>query len=105
METQNEWMRQPQETKGDYWFNGRAYITTHVVNELSSEEISRIVSDLKGFVQREQGIDYLVVYKRSDGRKIFCIDQLSQSMMLSGNYTREQITEYNYWTLMFAEDY
>jgi hypothetical protein len=87
MKTQNKWVRQPQETKGDYLFNGRASITTNVINELSSEEINQIVSDLKKFVQKEQGLDYLQVYKRSDGRKIYCIDQLSLSMINSGNYT------------------
>ena len=105
MKTQNTWVRQPQETKGDYWFNGRAYITTNVINELPSEEINQIVSDLKEFVQEEQGIDYLQVYKRLDGRKIYCIDQLSLSMINSGNYTKEEILEYNYWTILFAEDY
>jgi hypothetical protein len=105
METQNKWVRQPQECKGDYWFNGRAYITTHVANELPQEEINQIVSDLKEFVQNEQGTDYLQVYKHSDGRKIFCIDQLSQTMMQSGNYTKEEIKDYNYWTILFAEDY
>ena len=105
METQNKWVRQTQERKEDYCFNGKFYITSHVLNELPPEEVHQILSDLKAFVQQEQGIDYLLVYKRADGRKIFCIDQLSQSMMQSGNYTKDEIRDYNYWTMLFSEDY
>ncbi|NVN96006.1 MAG: hypothetical protein HXX18_12060 [Bacteroidetes bacterium] len=105
MATENKWVRQPQERKRDYFFNGKSYITTNLMNEIPVDEIMWIISDLKVFIQQEQGIDYLVIYIRSDGRKIFCIDQLSKSMMESGDYTKEQIKEYNYWTMLFAEEY
>ena len=105
MATKNNWVRQPQERKGDYFFNGTLYITTNLSREISQEEIISIVTDLKAFVQNEQGIDYLVVYVRHDGRKVFCIDQLSKSMMESGEYTEEEIKEYNHWTMLFAEEY
>ena len=73
MVTKNNWVRQPQEWKGDYFFNGTLYITTNLAREVSQEEIISIVTDLKAFVQNVQGIDYLVVYIRPDGRKVFCI--------------------------------
>lgn len=105
MATENKWVRQPQERKGDYFFNGKSYVTTNLINEIPAEEIMWIISDLKAFVQQEQGIDYLVVYLRSDGRKIFCIDQLSKSMMENDLYTTEDLKRYNYWTMLFAEEY
>ena len=80
-------------------------MTTNLKNEIPLDEIIWIISDLRAFIQNEQGIDYLVVYIRSDGKKIFCIDQLSKSMMESGDYTKKQIKEYNYWTMLFAEEY
>lgn len=105
MATENKWVRQPQETKEDYFFNGKSYITTNLINEIPAEEIMWIISDLKAFVQQEQGIDYLVVYKKKFGRKIFCIDQLSKSMMENDLYSREDLKRYNYWTMLFAEEY
>ena len=80
-------------------------MTTNLKNEIPIDELLWIISDLKAFIQKEQGIDFLQVYVRSDGRKIFCIDQLSKSMIDSGDYTKEQIKEYNYWTMLFAEEY
>ena len=105
MATKNTWVRQPQEREGDYFFNGKSYITSNLINEIHADEIIWIITDLNTFIEKEQGIDYLVVYVRSDGRKIFCIDQLSKSMMESGNYTQKEIKEYNYWTMLFAEEY
>ena len=101
----NKWVRQPQEKKGDYFFNGKSYMTTNLMKEISFGELIWILADLKAFVRAEQGIDYLVVYISSDGRKIFCIDQLSKLMMESGDYTKEEVKEYNYWTMFFAEEY
>ncbi len=105
MATENKWDRQPQERKGDYFFSGKSYVTTNLINEIPAEEIMWIISDLKAFVQQEQGIDYLVVYKKKSGRIIFCIDQLSKSMMENDLYSREDLKRYNYWTMLFAEEY
>jgi hypothetical protein len=105
MATKSNWVRQPQERKGDYFFTGTLYITTNLSREISQEEIISIVTDLKAFVQSELGIDYLVVYFRQDGRKVFCIDQLSKSMIESGEYSENEIKEYNHWTMLFAEEY
>ena len=91
MAAKNTWVRQPQERKGDYFFNGQSYMTTNLKKEIPIDEIIWIINDLRAFIQNEQGIDFLVVYVRSDGKKIFCIDQLSKSMMESGNYTKKEI--------------
>ena len=105
MDAKNIWVRQPQERKGDYFFNGTLYLTKNLSRQISQEEIIWIISDLKTLVQKEQGIDYFVVYIRPDGRKVFCIDQHSKSMMESGEYTEDEIKEYNHWTILFAEEY
>ena len=105
MATKNTWVRQPQEREGDYFFNGKSYITSNLMTEIPANEIMCIISDLKTFIKDEKGIDYLVVYIRADGRKIFCIDQLSKSMMENGDYTEKEIKEYNYWTMLFNEEY
>jgi len=100
----NEWARRPQEQKGDYFFNGKMYCTIRVMNKIGLEIVSAIVHDLHAFAKAEQGIDYLQVYERSDGLKVFCIDQLSQKMMQSGDYTLEEINEYNYFTILFPDE-
>jgi len=53
MATKNNWVRQPQERKGDYFFNGTLYLTTNLSKEVSQEEIISIVTNLKAFVQNE----------------------------------------------------
>ena len=105
MNITNEWKRRPQEQKGDYYFNGTMYCTTKVMNAIGLEIVSAIVHDLKARAKAEQGIDYLQVYERNDGLKIFCIDQLSKKMMESGDYTPEEISEYNHFTILFPEEY
>jgi hypothetical protein len=102
---EKEWVRNPQEREGDYLFNGTMYCTTMVMNELGIETVSAIVHDLLAFANEKQGIDYLQVYERSDGLKVFCIDQLSQKMIKSGDYTPEQIEEYNHFTILFPCEY
>ena len=101
-----KWTRRPQECAGDYFFSGRAHMTRTVAEEVPTEEFLSIIADLKDFVRKNDGIDYIVVYECSDtGKKIFCIDQLSKTMKENGDYTAEQIREYDCWTMMFAEEY
>ena len=99
------WKRKPQECAGDYYFSGQAYMTCGVQAALSSEEIAFIVADLRAFVRRKNGVDYLQVYVSGEGRKVWCICQLSRSMKESDDYTPEQLTEYDYWTMLLPEEY
>ena len=100
-----QWTRQPQERDGDYFFCGQLYVTQGVLDALTENELTYIVSDLQGFVQENNGIDYLQVYTSDDGRKVWCIDQLSKTMKESGDYTPDQVQEYDYWTILLPEEY
>jgi len=100
-----KWIRKPQECAGDYFFSGRAHMTRAVAEEVPMEEVLLIISDLKTFVKAKGGADYLQVYDSDDGRRIFCIDQLSRSMIECGDYTDDQIREYNHWVIMYAHEY
>ncbi len=80
-------------------------MTQGVQNTLSPEEFAFVVADLQNFVQEEDGVDYLQTYVSDDGRKVWCIDQLSRSMKQGGDYTPEQVAEYDHWTLLLPEEY
>jgi hypothetical protein len=45
------------------------------------------------------------LFKSEDGRTVWAIDQLSQSMKEGNSYTPEQIKEYDCWTLLLPEEY
>jgi hypothetical protein len=100
-----DWTRQPQEQDGNYFFAGRMYMTRRIAAELPPEEIHAIVRDLQTFVADSGGVDYLQVYVSEDDRKIFCIDQLSRPMIEGDSYSEKQIAAYDYWTMLFAEEY
>lgn len=99
------WTRQRQERPGDYFFSGRAFMTAGVKGALTPIEIVRITSDLRRAVREEEGLDYLQVFRCDDGRTVWAIDQLSRSMKENGSYTREQIQQYDYWTLLLPDEY
>ena len=100
-----EWSRQPQERDGDYYFNGRVFMTRGVQSELTAEEIGWIIRDLRRAVDRHGGLDYLQVYESNEGRTVWVIDQLSRSMKESGEYSTEQIREFDYLTLLLPSEY
>ncbi len=99
------WKRLPQECEADYFFSGQAVMTRGVEAMLSPEEIAFIVADLHAFVQQEIGADYLQIYESDDGHRVWCIDQLRQSIKDSGEFTPEQLAEYDHWTMLLPEEY
>ena len=99
------WKRLPQECEGQYFFSGQASMTLGVEAALSPEEIAFIVADLHAFVQQEIGADYLQVYESDDGHRVWCIDQLRQSIKDSGDFTPEQLAELDYWTILRPDEY
>jgi len=100
------WVRQPQECEGDYFFNGTCYATKGINEKLPKHEIAIIINDLFDFISEQSGVDYLQIYIRQyDQLKIYVIDQLSKSMMESGDYTPEDINEYNYFTILLPSEY
>ncbi len=66
---------------------------------------SRTGSDLRAFVEQENGIDYLQVYVSDDDWRVWCIDQLRQLLKESGEFTKEQLAEYDHWTMLLPEEY
>ena len=80
-------------------------MTRGVEAALSPEEIAFIVADLHAFVQQENGIDYRQLYESDDGHRVWCIDQLRQSIKDSGEFTPEQLVELDYWTMLRPDEY
>lgn len=101
----NTWTRKPQEQEGEYYFNGKTFVTSGISENLTEEEIKYIVMDILQAVKTQDGIDYLQVYENGEGDKIFVIDQLNKSMLEGNGYTEKQKEEYNYFTIMFNHEY
>lgn len=97
------WKRKEQEVKtGDYHFSGRLLMTATVQERLEQEVIEAIVKDALKFAKEQEGIDYLIVYvNENTNEKLFFIDESTKAELQSG----QKPEEYNYATLMYAEDY
>ena len=97
-----KWKRQPQEQEGTYFFSGRFFVTNGVQNLLQPDEILAIYLEVQQLVRTNEGLDYLQVYVHEDTKqKLFFIDQLNTEMIAS----RDFLPEYNYCTLLLAEEY
>ncbi len=95
-----KWTRQPQEHEGqDYWFSGTSYLTAEVDATIPKDEIAEILTDLYRFVQQEKGADYLQVYERTDGTKLWIIDQVPRCEM------HEHDPSHNHYTLLYPHEY
>ena len=99
------WKHKPQECPGDYWFDGKAVMTRGVADALTPDEILAITTKLKAFIQEENGADYLQVFEADDGRCVWCIDQLRRAVKESGEFTPQQLEEYDVWTMLLPEEY
>ena len=95
------WTHKPQECEGDYYFDGRALQTAGVAEALAPQEIVLIITMLGSFVKQNNGGDYLQSFDHSDGRRVWCICQLSKTMKESGDYSPED----DYWTILLPEEY
>ena len=90
------------EQEGDYFFNGCFYLSSGVIDTLQHQEIAEIFSFIKRLVKQHGGIDYLqTFYCIEHDCKVFAIDQLNKTMLESGKYKQE----YNYFSLILAEEY
>lgn len=91
-----------QEKEGEYFFNGKFYITQSAQNLLSPDEIFEIYTFTQDLVKQHKGIDYLqTFYSVEHDCKLFFIDQLNKPMVESKQYSIED----NYCTLMLVSDY
>ena len=97
------WQRLPQdEGHGEkYYFTGKVYLSQGVNSELSPAEILFIYWDLRAFAEVMNGIDYLQIYVNEHGSKLYVIDNISPSMIVTGEYNPED----NYCTLLWAYEY
>ena len=98
--TMSKWERQSQERDDQkYFFNGRCFITKGAQEVLSEEEAIQIVRGLQQLAIEEEGLDYLQSFKRTDGTKIWVIDQLDSVMK------KEHPPEHNYFTILLPSEY
>ena len=94
------WKRLPQENEGqDFWFQGRCLLTHGVSTNLSPEEVQAILADLHEFVKEKQGVDYLQVYEREGGLRVWIIDQVPKSEL------DDHPLSHNHYTILFPEEY
>lgn len=92
----------PEYDTGDYWFDGKFFVTKHVQETLSKEEILLIYAHIVNLVQQQQGIDYLQVFEKKKLKyKLFFIDQVTRESLQTG----DQPTQHNYCTLLFDWEY
>src|SRR5215213_3801015 len=95
------WKRLPQEENEDqdYWFKGAGYLTAEISSTIPPPEIAEILRDLHEFVREKQGIDYLQVYEREDGTRIWVIDQVPQHEL------KDHPPEHNHFTILYPHEY
>jgi len=94
------WKRLPQEQEDQgYWFAGSCFLTSGVSSSLSSEEVLFILTDLYEFVKEKKGIDYLQVYERDDGLRVWVIDQVPRCEL------NDHSPAHNHFTMLFPEEY
>lgn len=92
----------PEYDTGDYWFDGKFFVTKNVEEALSKEEILLIYAHIVNLVQQQQGIDYLQVFEQKETEyKLFFIDQVTRASLQNG----EQPAQHNYCTLLFDWEY
>jgi hypothetical protein len=93
---------QLQQQEGNYCFSGKFYITSNAQSLLTTEEILEIYTFTQDLVKQHQGVDYLqVFYCIEQNCKLFFVDNLSKSMLESGQYSKDD----HYCTLMLVSDY
>lgn len=102
MEDTSVWLMQPQDQEGEYFFSGQFLVTRGIQERLSEIEIFELYRRTKQLVRDKKGLDYLLVFKHKQTKeKLFFIDQLNKDMIASGDFK----AEYNYCTLLLAEEY
>ena len=98
----SDWILQPQEQEGSYFFSGQFYVTKGIEVLLSYDEIFELYRRIKQLVLEKNGLDYLQVFKHKNSeQQLFFIDQLSKEMIVSGDFKPTD----NHCTLLLAEEY
>ena len=94
-----KWIHQPQEQNGDYYFDGRVFVTNNVQADIPQAELIEIIEHLQTLAKEQEGIDYLQVFKTEDGDKIYVIDQITKSQV------KTSPEEYHYCTILYPYEY
>ena len=80
------------------------YATRGITCNISYEDFQYIIDTIKQYVKKHDGADYIFVFENEYlGGKIFVIDNLNDDMKLNGD--ADYISENNYYTIMFADEY
>lgn len=99
-----KWIMFPQECEGTYRFDGYPIYTLFVKEFFPFDEILVIINEIKSYVKKHNGADYLFVYKNMQTqKKIFIIDNLNDEM--KKNADKQYVKDNNYFTIMLAEEY
>ena len=96
---EGKWIHQPQEQDGDYWFDGRIFMTNNIQADIPQIELMGIINHLQTLAKEQEGIDYLQVFKTEEGDKIFIIDQITKSQIETSP------KEYHYCTILYPYEY
>jgi len=94
----SDWIAKKQEQEGTYRFNGKCLVTRGVQGLLTEEEILKLITSTKEMVKEQDGIDYLLEYKRGDDR-VWFIDQINDRMK------EDHPPEHNYFTVLLPSEY
>jgi len=94
-----KWIHEPQEQEGnDYWFDGRTLTTNGVSADIPDEELRSIIIYLQELAKVKNGLDYLQVFKKEDGDKIYVIDQITKAQV-------KEYPEHHYCTILYPSEY
>lgn len=94
-----KWIHQPQEQSGDYYFDGRVFVTNNVQADIPQAELIEIIEHLQTLAKSQEGIDYLQVFKTEEGDKIYVIDQITKPQV------KTSPKEYHYCTILYPYEY
>ena len=98
----SKWKRKQQEKDGDYFFDGKLFVTRGVFEKIPTMEVVWIIKDVQAFANENNGADYLQVYEsESTGQTLWVMDQISRSARLAGHHP----TEHHYFTILFPNEY
>lgn len=96
------WIRKEQEQDGDYWFDGKLFVTRGVNEQLSEIEIHLLIGDGINLAAQQGGCDYLIVYQNEKrGLRLYFIDQVTRQELADGIHPEE----HHYATLLLDIEY
>lgn len=100
------WTLKPNNLEGDYSFSGKFLATRNLMDTIGPDVVMHMYLVIQYYVEREGSIGQCQVFENTENkRKIYFIDQLSDTVKSTRELTQEQLKEEDYCTAMFAEEY